>query len=215
MHPSGPARCTQWNAALLRRTHIIGIKAESADGGGIQSMRTNHCPLRPPPPRLLRTPLRTAPRDHQPPTANSHQPPTATNRQPPTATNRRQPPAATNRQLPTTANRHQPSITNHQPPPSSLSSPSFGVPPPPNRHHRPGGGGERATARGIALCAAGAGAPRRCSVCRWSSCARSCGSWRPRGTWTCWGPSTEGCAAWPTTTGGGPRSAAGGGRTGS
>ena len=35
--------------------------------------------------------LRTAPRDHQPPTANSHQLPTATNRQPPTATNRQPP----------------------------------------------------------------------------------------------------------------------------
>ena len=65
--------------------------------------------------------LRTAPRDHQPPTANSHQPPTATNRQPPTATNRRQPPAATNRQLPTTANRHQPPTTNHQPPPATTN----------------------------------------------------------------------------------------------
>ena len=60
--------------------------------------------------------LRTAPRDHQPPTANSHQPPTATSRQPlPTATNhqspttnRRQPPlTATNRQL-LTANRQLP-----------------------------------------------------------------------------------------------------------
>ena len=34
--------------------------------------------------------LRTAPRDHQPPTTNRHQPPTATNHQPPTAN--RQPP---------------------------------------------------------------------------------------------------------------------------
>ena len=58
-------------------------------------------------------PLRTAPRDHQPPTTNPHQPPTATNR--------RQSPAATNRQLPTTANRHQPPITNHQAPPTTTN----------------------------------------------------------------------------------------------
>ena len=37
--------------------------------------------------------LRTALRDHQPPTTNRHQPPTATNRQPPTA-NGDQPPTA-------------------------------------------------------------------------------------------------------------------------
>ena len=42
-------------------------------------------------------PLRTAPKDHQPPTSNRYQPPT-TNRQPPTAANRQphQPPSATN-----------------------------------------------------------------------------------------------------------------------
>ena len=51
---------------------------------------------------LLRTALRTAPRDHQPLAANRRQPPTAANRQPPTATNR-QPPTA-NRQPPPTAN---------------------------------------------------------------------------------------------------------------
>ena len=42
------------------------------------------------------SPLRTTPRDHQPPTANRHQPPTA---------NRRQPPPTANRQPPPTANR--------------------------------------------------------------------------------------------------------------
>ena len=30
---------------LCRRTHIIGLNAGSAHGGGIQSMRTDHCPL--------------------------------------------------------------------------------------------------------------------------------------------------------------------------
>ena len=46
--------------------------------------------------------LRTAPEDHQPPTA-SRQPPTA-NRHQPLAANRHPPPIATNRQLPPTAN---------------------------------------------------------------------------------------------------------------
>ena len=68
--------------------------------------------------------LRTAPRDHQPPTANYHEPPIATNRQPrPTATNhpspsanrRQPPPTAANHQLPT-GNLHQPPTANrHQP----------------------------------------------------------------------------------------------------
>ena len=55
-------------------------------------------------------PLRTASRDHQPPTTN-HQLPTATNRQWPTASGY-QPP---------TAHCHQPPITNHQPPPTTTN----------------------------------------------------------------------------------------------
>ena len=75
--------------------------------------------------------LRTAPRDHQPPTTNRHQPPTATYRQPP---------AATNRQPPTTANRHQPAIPNHQLPPTTINhhQPPSTVsrqPPTANRQH--------------------------------------------------------------------------------
>ena len=45
-------------------------------------------------------PLMTAPRDHQPPTANCCQPSPTANRQPPTPTNR-QPPSAANGQPPT------------------------------------------------------------------------------------------------------------------
>ena len=47
-------------------------------------------------------PERTAPKDHQPPTAANRQPPTANRRQPLTAN--RQPPPTTNRQPPTTTN---------------------------------------------------------------------------------------------------------------
>ena len=64
----------------------------------------------------LRSPIfflvRTAPRDHQPPTAN-RQLPTAGPHQPPTAN--RQPPPTANRQLPT-AGPHQPPTANRQPP---------------------------------------------------------------------------------------------------
>ena len=85
--------------------------------------------------------LRTAPKGHQPPTANRHQPPNATNcqmpptgnrHQPPNATNCQPPPTAkchqpataTNRQMPPTANRHQPpNATNRQPPPTSNRQP--------------------------------------------------------------------------------------------
>ena len=87
--------------------------------------------------------LRTAPRDHQPPTANSHQPPTATSRQPPTA-NRQLTPTADRHQPPTAANRHQPPITNCQLPPTAanrcqpptarggrLLGPGTRLPPPP------------------------------------------------------------------------------------
>ena len=64
--------------------------------------------------------LRTAPRDHRPPTANSHQPPTATNRQLPSTANRHQPPT-TNRQRRPTANHCQPPPTaNRQPPPTMV-----------------------------------------------------------------------------------------------
>ena len=71
----------------------------------------------------------TAPRDHQPPTANSHQPPTVTNRQPPTATNR-QPPTAAIRQrrptancqpMPTAANHQSPTTNRRQPPPTATN----------------------------------------------------------------------------------------------
>ena len=55
-----------------------------------------------------RQPSRTAPRDHQPPTAERCQPPTATNRQPLTAANCHQPPTTNRRQPPPTANRQQP-----------------------------------------------------------------------------------------------------------
>ena len=55
-------------------------------------------------------PLRTAPRDHQPPTANTHQPPTATSRQPPTATNRQRRPTANCQPLPTATNRQPPTV---------------------------------------------------------------------------------------------------------
>ena len=78
--------------------------------------------------------LRTAPRDHQPLTANCHQPPTATKRQPPTAANRDQPPTVnrcqppptTHHQLPNAANCRQPPPTaaNHQPPTANWQSPS-------------------------------------------------------------------------------------------
>ena len=79
-------------------------------------------------------PLRTAPRDHQPPTANHQPPPTAnhqppptancqppptTNYQPPTAANHHQPPPTTSCQLPT-ANRRQPPTANRQPPPTMV-----------------------------------------------------------------------------------------------
>ena len=60
-------------------------------------------------------PLRTAPRDHQPPTADSHQPPTATNRQPPTASHQ-PPPTASGDQPPTADHCQPPPTTNHQPP---------------------------------------------------------------------------------------------------
>ena len=83
-------------------------------------------------------PLRTAPRDHQPPTANHQPPPTA---------DRRQPPAATNRQPPTTANRHQPPTTNHQspttnrcqPPPTATNHqlPTANRQPPPTANRQP------------------------------------------------------------------------------
>ena len=54
-------------------------------------------------------PVRTAPREHQPPTAaNRHQPPIA-KRQPPLTDTKRQPPATTNRRQP-------PPIADHQPP---------------------------------------------------------------------------------------------------
>ena len=75
--------------------------------------------------------FRTAPRDHQPPTASSHQPPTATNRQPATVANRQRPPTANRQPLPTatnhqsptttTTNRHQTPITNHQLPPTTTN----------------------------------------------------------------------------------------------
>ena len=83
-------------------------------------------------------PLRTAPRDHQPPTANSHQPPTANRHQPPTTdrhqlppkhqrrpTANRQPlPTATNHQSPTTNRRQQPpTATNRQLPTANRQSP--------------------------------------------------------------------------------------------
>ena len=87
-------------------------------------------------------PLRTAPRDHQPPTANcqppptaNHQPPTANRHQPPTAncqpppTAYRQPPIATNRQLPIATN-HQPPPTatnRHQPPTADCHRPWLGI----------------------------------------------------------------------------------------
>ena len=67
--------------------------------------------------------LRTAPRDHQPPTTNRHQPPptasrqpppTASGDQPPTA-NHCQPPPTTNHQSATAANHHQPPVANPQP----------------------------------------------------------------------------------------------------
>ena len=70
-------------------------------------------------------PVRTAPKGHQPPTANrqppttSHQPPTA-NRQPPTTSH--QPPTA-NRQPPTTS--HQPPTANRQPPTANHCSTLF------------------------------------------------------------------------------------------
>ena len=83
-------------------------------------------------------PLRTSPRDHEPPTAarrppptatyrqspsaNRHQPPTGS-RQPPPTTNRRQPPTVANRQPPPTANRHPPTATNHQPSPTANRCP--------------------------------------------------------------------------------------------
>ena len=55
-------------------------------------------------------PLRSIPRDHQPPT----KPPPITNYQPPTAANHHQPPPTASRQPPT-ANRHQPTTANrHQ-----------------------------------------------------------------------------------------------------
>ena len=82
--------------------------------------------------------LRTALKDHQPPTANSHQPPTA-NRQPPTASHQPPPtasgqplPTATNHQSPTTnrrqapptaTNRHQPPVANCQPPTAANRQP--------------------------------------------------------------------------------------------
>ena len=91
--------------------------------------------------------LRTAPRDHQPPTTNRHQPPTATNRQPLTAANRQQrptanrqppnhcqpppitnhqpPPTTTNRQLPTANRQHQPPTANRQPPPTMVEHMSY------------------------------------------------------------------------------------------
>ena len=89
--------------------------------------------------------LRTAPRDHQPPTPNSHQPPTATNRQPPTATNR-QPPTAANwrrptancQPLPTATNHQSPTTNRRQPPPTATNRqlPTANHQPPPtaNRH---------------------------------------------------------------------------------
>ena len=64
--------------------------------------------------------LRTAPRDHQPPTAATRQTPTATNRQPPTLN--RQPPAPANHQLPTTTN-PQPPSPNCQPTPTTNCQP--------------------------------------------------------------------------------------------
>ena len=61
------------------------------------------------------TPLRTTPRDHQPPTANSDHPPTAANRHPPTASH--QPPPTASGDQPPTANHYQPLPTsNHQSP---------------------------------------------------------------------------------------------------
>ena len=81
--------------------------------------------------------LRTAPRDHQPPTANRHQPPTATNRQPPTATNR-QPPTAANRQRRPTANCQPPPTTNHQPPTATNRQlPTANRQPPPTANRQP------------------------------------------------------------------------------
>ena len=73
----------------------------------------------------------TAPRDHQPPTADCHQPPTS---------NCCQPLAATNRQPPMTANRHQPPIPNHQLPPTTINrhqppSTASRQPPTANRQH--------------------------------------------------------------------------------
>ena len=156
VNPRGPA--SHCLASVLPRTAVgggNGVNAVGAEGCGMSS--GTKCS--PPPPQQTATPpgrslrdqiffflLRTAPRDHQPPTANSHQPPTATNRQPPTATNR-QPPTAANRQRrptancqplptatnhqspitnrrqppPTATNRHQPPITNHQPPPTTTN----------------------------------------------------------------------------------------------
>ena len=63
-------------------------------------------------------PLRTAPRHHQPLTANCHQPPTATNRQPRPTANRQPLPTTTNHPSPT-ANRRQPPTANRQSPPAA------------------------------------------------------------------------------------------------
>ena len=60
--------------------------------------------------------LRTALRDHQPPTANCHQTPTA---------NRCQLPSATNHQPPTAANHHQPPATKRQSPPTMVEFMSY------------------------------------------------------------------------------------------
>ena len=69
--------------------------------------------------------LRTAPRDHQPPTAIRHQLPTASGDQPPTA-NHCRPPPTTNPQPPTAANHHQPppTATNHQLPNANRQPPT-------------------------------------------------------------------------------------------
>ena len=82
--------------------------------------------------------LRTAPRDHQPPTAKSHQPPTATNRQPPTATNRQRRPTANRQPLPTATNHQSPTTNRRQPPPTaSCQVPTANRRQPPTANRQP------------------------------------------------------------------------------
>ena len=78
----------QWGLGLRRRTADAGLEKQTHRWLAGLSLRTQIL-------FFLGLPLRTAPRDHQPPTTN-RQPPTA-NRQPPPPTANRQPPTA-NRQ---------------------------------------------------------------------------------------------------------------------